>query len=324
MSVCKLDKSFRLRSISAIGAEESGMPDGQAQARRVVLLSHCAMMAYALLIAGSFSLGALAAPHVPPAVLNFVRCTLAAVLMGALFRATRGPLTLPVAPWRFLLLGGLMATYFVLMFVALRITDPVSTGAVFTLIPFMAAIFGFFLLGQRTRPVVWLGLLIAAAGAIWVIFGGDVTRLREFHVGPGESIFFVGCAGQALYAPLVKLLRRDESVLEFTVWTLAGCALCLLAFAARQLAGTDWAGLGTVVWLAIAYLVVCATAVSFFLLQFASMHLPAAKVFPYSYLTPSLVIVLEILLGHGWVSASVAAGAVVTVLGLVVIFLPRD
>ena len=49
------------------------------------------------------------------------------------------------------------------------------------------------------------------------------------------------------------------------------------------------------------------------------MHLPAAKVFPYSYLTPSFVIGLEMLLGHGWVSPAIAAGALVTVFGLVVI-----
>ncbi|HEY6631380.1 MAG TPA: DMT family transporter [Rhizobiaceae bacterium] len=286
---------------------------------RAVVLANMAMLAYALIIAGSFSFGALAAPHIPPTVLNVLRFLAAATLMAILFRTTRGRLRWPVAVWRFLLLGALMATYFVLMFVALRITDPVSTGAVFTLIPFMASVFGFFILGQRTSLAVWAGLLIAAIGALWVIFGGDMARLREFHVGTGEMIFFVGCLCQALYAPLVRLLSRGESVFEFTVWTLAGCALALTPFAIPELSKTDWTAMGWVVWLAIGYLVVCATALSFFLLQYASMHLPAAKVFSYAYLTPSFVIVLEILLGHGGVSASVAAGAILTVLGLIVI-----
>jgi drug/metabolite transporter (DMT)-like permease len=300
------------------------MTKGRAETWRVVLMAHLAMLAYALLIAGSFSFGALAAPHVPPAALNAARFLAATLLMAALFLATSRRLRFPAAPWRFLLLGGLMAAYFVLMFVALRITDPVSTGAVFTLIPFMAAVFGFFLLGQRTRIAVWAGLLIAAIGALSVIFRGDLARAIEFHIGRGEAIFFVGCACQALYAPLVRLLRRGESVFEFTVWTLAGCTLCLAPFAVPELAETQWLSLGWVVWAAIAYLVIGATALSFFLLQYGSMHLPAAKVFPYAYLTPSFVIVLEIAIGHGWPPAAIAAGALVTVLGLIVIVAAPD
>ena len=300
------------------------MVKGRAETRHAVVMAHLAMLGYALIIAGSFSFGALAAPYVPPAVLNAVRFLMATLLMGALFLSTGGTPRFPVASWRFLLLGGLMAVYFVLMFVALRLTDPVSTGAVFTLVPFMAAIFGFLLLGQRTRTVVWCGLLIAAAGALWVIFRGDLARLREFRISAGEIIFFGGCVCQALYAPLVRLLSRGETVFEFTVWTLAGCTVCLLPFAIPQLAETDWANLGLVVWVAIAYLVVCATAISFFLLQYASLHLPSAKVFPYAYLTPSFIIMLEVALGHGFPSSSIAAGAALTVVGLVVMLASRD
>lgn len=292
--------------------------------RHVVFVAHLAMLAYALIIAGSFSFGALAAPHVPPAVLNVLRFLAATLLMGGVLIATRGTIRIPPSPWRFLVLGGLMAVYFVLMFVALRITDPVSTGAVFTLIPFMSALFGWLLLRQRTRPAVWLGLLIAAVGALWVIFRGDAARALQFHLGRGEAIFLVGCACQALYAPLVRLLSRGESVLEFTVWTLAGCTLCLAPFAIPQLAETDWVNLGWTVWLAIAYLVVGGTAVSFYLLQYGSMHLPASKLFAYGYLTPSFVIVLEVFLGHGFPPVAIIAGAIITCLGLVVIVATPD
>ena len=80
----------------------------------------------------------------------------------------------------------------------------------------------------------------------------------------------------------------------------------------------------TIIVAAVAYLVVFATALSFFLLQYASMHLPSAKVFPYAYLTPSFVIVLEVILGHGLPSPSIAAGAALTVLGLVAILAAPD
>jgi drug/metabolite transporter (DMT)-like permease len=73
-----------------------------------------------------------------------------------------------------------------------------------------------------------------------------------------------------------------------------------------------------------AYLTVGATAISFFLLQYGSMHLPAAKVFPYGYLIPSFVIVIEALLGHGWPPLVLAIGAAISMLGLVILMYAAD
>ena len=67
-----------------------------------------------------------------------------------------------------------------------------------------------------------------------------------------------------------------------------------------------------------------ATALCFFLIQFASVRLPASKVVAYVYLTPAFVILFEALAGHGWPSLSVVAGAAVTVLGLLVLARVRD
>lgn len=300
------------------------MRAGPGQSVRTTVTAHLAMLCYALLIAGSFSFGAIAAPHVPPAVLNAIRFLAATVLMGGVLVLSGGGRTMPAASWRFLILGGLMGAYFVSMFVALRITDPVSTGAVFTLIPLLAAIFGLFVLRQRTPPIVWIGLLIAAFGALWVIFRADLARALAFDIGPGEMIFFAGCVCQALYAPLVRLFNRGEKILEFTVWTLAGCTVCTALFAVPELGGVDWPSLGAGVWLAIAYLTIFATAISFFLLQYGSMHLPAAKVFPYGYLIPSFVIVLEAMLGNGWAPGRIAIGAAISVFGLLLLLFTRD
>ena len=54
------------------------------------------------------------------------------------------------------------------------------------------------------------------------------------------------------------------------------------------------------------------------------MRLPASKTLAYGYLTPSFIILFEGLLGHGWATASVLAGAAVTVLGLAVMAFARD
>ena len=87
----------------------------------------------------------------------------------------------------------------------------------------------------------------------------------------------------------------------------------------RPCVAIDWSAVPALVWWVILYLAVGSPAICFFLIQFASHHLPAAKVIAYGYLTPAFVIVLEGLAGHGWTSLGVAMGAVVTVLGMLVL-----
>lgn len=289
------------------------------------LLGHLAMVAFAALVAGSFSLGALAAPHMSPAALNAMRFAIATgVMAGVAVTMMGGRLERPRAVWRYGVLGALMAVFFITMFVALQFTDPVSTGAVFTLMPLASAGFGWLFLGQLPRGVVWASLLLAAAGSVWVIFGGDAAALAAFDVGRGELIFFVGVLCHAAYAPLMRRFNRGEPGVVFTLWTVAATGLCIAAWGLRDIAATDWASLPAEVWIAILYLATFTSGVTFFLTQYASMRLPAAKVLAYSYLTPSFIILYEGLLGHGWVSASVAAGALMTVLGLAVMAAAPD
>ncbi|MEM7461467.1 MAG: DMT family transporter [Pseudomonadota bacterium] len=289
------------------------------------LLGHLAMLLFAALIAGSFSLGHKAAPFIGPAALNAIRFVLAtALLAGIVVFVIPGGLQRPVAVWRYFILGGLMATYFILMFVALKISDPVSTGAVFTLMPLMSAGFGWIILGQHTRPIVLLSSAIAACGSVWLIFRADINALLSLDIGPGEAIFAIGCAAHAAYVPFVRKFRRTEPVAVFTVWTLAATTIWIMLFGAGQLAQTDLPGLPLIVWVAIAYLAVFTTAGTFFLLQFASLRLPASKVLAYGYLTPAFIILIEGLSGHGWVPPKVLAGAVVIAIALLVMALAPD
>lgn len=292
---------------------------------REKILGHLAMILFAALIAGSFSFGKLALPYIGPAPLNSFRFVIAAGLMGAVaFGLQRHPLRLPAAPWRFGVLGALMAVYFLSMFVALTMTAPVSTSAVFTLLPIMTAITGWLILRQIVRPYVAISLLFAGLGSIWVIFNGSLTAILGFDIGRGELIYFGGVVCHAIYAPLVRKYNRGEPLTVLTFYTLVATAVFILAYGAPELVRTDWMHLPPIVWIALAYLAIFPTATTFFLVQYASVRLPSSKVLAYGYLTPIAVILIEGFAGHGWVTLSVAAGAIVTGLGLVVLYFAPD
>lgn len=282
------------------------------------LLAHFAMLLFAVLISGSYSVGAIATRYMDPAPLQVLRYGTTVLLMLVLcFGVLRMPLKFPARPGRFLVLGLLMGTYMLTLFTALQFTSPVATGAIFTIMPLLAAGFAWLILRQNTRPGVMAGLVLAASGAIWVIFRGDINALLSFDIGKGELIFFVGVICHAIYVPFLRKFNEGEPPLIFTFWAGVATLLVLLIPAAPALADIDILHLPSVIWLSIAYLSVLATIVTFLLLQYGSLRLPASKVLGYGYLTPTFIIVIEGLIGHGWASAPVFLGALVTAGGLV-------
>lgn len=281
---------------------------------------HLAMLAFSALVAGSFSLGAMAAPFVAPEALTVLRFALAGALVGAAALATTGiARTTWVAPWRYLVLGGLLAAYFVLMFKGLQTAEAVSTAAVFTLTPVMAAGFGWLLLRQNTTPRMALALTVGAVGALWVIFRADFAAFLRFQIGSGEIVYFWGCVAHAIYAPMVRKLNRGEPAVVFTFGMMVAGFLLLVLWGWQDVLATDWAALPGIVWVCLIYVSVAASAMTFVLLQYATLRLPSAKVMAYTYLVPSWVILWEIALGRNPPPTWVLGGVGMTVLALVML-----
>ena len=281
---------------------------------------HLAMLAFSALVAGSFSLGALVANDITPAAFNAIRFCIGAALVGGL-AWRRGSLSRAsfAAPWRYAVLGGFFAIYFVLMFEGLKTAPPVSAAAVFTLVPVMAAAVAWVLLRQVLTPRMALALVIGGAGALWVIFRADLGALMAFDVGRGEAVYFVGCVSHAIYTPLVRRLNRGEGPVTFAFGTLLAGAVLLIVYAWSDLRAIDWAAMPPLVWIALAYVAVFATSVTVVLLSFATLRLPSAKVMAYTYLTPTWVIVWEIALGNGVPSVFVLGGVGLTMLALLLL-----
>ena len=278
------------------------------------------MLVFSILIAGSFSLGSMVANDISPIALTAVRFVLAAFIVGsiALFSGSiaRKELT---ASWRYFVLGSTFSLYFILMFEGLKTASPVSAVAVFTLIPAMSCWLGFVVLGQMVSGRTLLAVVIGATGSLWVVFRADFLALTMSSVGRGELIYFVGCVAHAFMPILFRGLNRGETPVMVTFGLLVSGALILCLFGAGEIIQTDWKGLPSLVWITIFYVAFFATAVTSVCLQFASMHLPVANVMAYTYLTPTWVLLWEILLGHDMPPFWIWGGVLLTVVSVIVL-----
>ena len=164
-----------------------------------------------------------------------------------------------------------------------------------------------------------LALSVGGIGALWVIFRADWGAFTAFQVGRGEIIYFWGCVAHALYTPMVRLLNRGERPLVFSFGAMVAAAVLITIAGWGDIRATNWAALPHIVWITIGYTAVMATAITFVLLQYATLRLPSAKVMAYTYLTPSWVICWQAALGHGLPGGLILVGVGLTVVALVLL-----
>jgi drug/metabolite transporter (DMT)-like permease len=118
---------------------------------------------------------------------------------------------------------------------------------------------------------------------------------------------------------MVRKLNRGEGAAVFTFGMLVAGSLILIVVGFDDIRSTDWLALPAMVWITIGYLTLFSTASSFFLLQYATLRLPSAKVMAYSYLTPAWVMLWEIGFGSLLPPAPVLLGIGATVIALLML-----
>ena len=257
--------------------------------------SHGLMVAFSILISGSFILGSFVANAIDPSAISALRFFLAFLILAFVIKLNNlGKGLLLKKMWRYIILGGLVSLYFVLMFEGLKTASPIAMSAIMTMTPFLASVLEYFIYKRRTDLIIFVALLIGAFGSVWIIFDADFKKIIYFNIGHGETLFLFGCAAQALYTILVKTLNEGESALEQTSNTMLVSAILLVIIDFKEIINTNWFSLSSLVWLSIAYLSVFATAVAFFIIQFSRNYLPSTYVMAYYYIVPMWVMLFEI------------------------------
>ena len=274
------------------------------------------MLLFSLFVSVSYILGAMVANDIEPGAITAARFLIGATVMGSLLFISKNLKKEDFKkPWRFFILGLSIVIYFVLMFEALKTASSLSLAVVFTLTPLIALFFEYFLKKKVTFKT-FLAISLGAMGAIWVIFEGNIENLLAFRIGYGELLFFWGCVGHALYAILIPVLNKGESAAVQSLGTLSAGFLLLILIFTNDVLETNWLSLSPLIWLTIIYLATIATALTFFLIQFAAKRISASKVMAYTYAVPFWVALGEIVINSRLPNSNIIFGGLIIAFAL--------
>jgi drug/metabolite transporter (DMT)-like permease len=184
----------------------------------------------ALCWAGNAIVGRLAAGHIPPVTLSFLRWSFAFLLILPFawkhllrdWSAMRGRLGIMIV----LSITGIGA-FTSLQYWALEHTQALNTLLLQSAGPLVVAVWSLLLLGVRLTLAQALGVLLSLAGVLVILLHGDVTTLSNIAFNKGDLIFTVALIIFALYSVL-SLKRPDIHGLSFVAFTFGCGAACLI------------------------------------------------------------------------------------------------
>lgn len=158
-----------------------------------------------LLWAANAVVGRLMVGHVPPLMLNFLRWSLAAlILLPWGWRALRDPGAI-AARWKHLLLVGLLGvgTYNSLQYLALVTTTPINVTLIAASMPVWMMAVGMLMHAEHPTRRQFVGAVLSLAGVLLVIARGDLSALAAVQFVVGDLYVLLAVIAWAFYSWLL-------------------------------------------------------------------------------------------------------------------------
>jgi len=180
--------------------------------------------------AGNAIVGRLAAGHIPPVTLSFLRWSFAFLLILPLawrhlvqdWPAIRSKLGVMVT----LSLSGI-ACFNTLQYWALEHTQALNTLLLQSAGPLIVAVWSLILLGVRLTLAQAVGILLSLMGVLLILLQGDLTALSNIRFNKGDLIFIMALVIFGFYS-VMTLKRPAIHSLSFVAFTFGCGAACLI------------------------------------------------------------------------------------------------
>lgn len=150
------------------------------------------------------------------------------------------------------------------------------------------------------EPITWKktgGVAISFIGIIYLIIN-NVTGTGVAQTTPfGIAMLLINSLSFSLYLGIFKPLISKYSVVTFMKWIFLFAFAVSFPFSATEIVSTQWSAFPSVQLAELAYLIICATFITYTLIPFGQKHIRPTLVSMYSYMQPIIAIAISIYIG---------------------------
>jgi drug/metabolite transporter (DMT)-like permease len=242
----------------------------------------------ALCWAGNAIVGRLAAGHIPPVTLSFLRWSTAFLIIlpfawKHLKRdagAIRGQLGMMI----FLSITGISA-FNTMQYWALEHTTALNTLLLQSAGPLFVAVWSLILLGYRLTLAQAGGIMLSLAGVLVILLHGDLTTLANVEFNKGDIVFTVALATFGIYS-VMSLKRPQIHGLSFVAFTFGCGAACLIPLLMWEMVSRPLMQLDAANLLSLLYVAVFPSTVAYLCFNRAVQLIGANRAAPFFHVVP--------------------------------------
>ena len=200
-----------------------------------------------------------------------------------------------------------------------RIT-PMDCSIVSSLSPIYTMFIAAYVLKEPLSAQKIGGVVLSLCGIIYLILNSVTSTATVVQTTPLGVLLMLGnslCF--SLYLGIFKPTISKYSVVTFMKWIFLFASLLSLPFSARELLSIEFSALPTSYLAELAFLVICATFTTYFLIPVGQKILRPTLVSMYSYVQPIVAIVVSIYVGMDTLSWQKVLAALTVFTGVVLV-----
>ncbi|WP_108521404.1 DMT family transporter [Bradyrhizobium algeriense] len=250
----------------------------------------------ALCWAGNAIVGRMAAGHIAPVTLSFLRWSFAFLIIlpfawrhlvrdWAAIRSRLGIMIL-------LSITGIGA-FNTLQYWALEHTQALNTLLLQSAGPLVVAVWSLLLLGVRLTLAQAAGVMLSMAGVLIILMHGDLTKLSGIDFNIGDLIFIVALAIFGIYSVL-SLKRPDIHGLSFVAFTFGAGAACLIPLFIWELFAQPLMRIDTANLLTLAYVALFPSTIAYLCYNRGVQLIGANRAAPFFHVVPVFGTIMSI------------------------------
>jgi drug/metabolite transporter (DMT)-like permease len=242
----------------------------------------------ALCWAGNAIVGRLAAGHIPPVTLSFLRWSTAFFIVLPFAwkhlkhdrAAIRGQLGMMI----FLSVTGISA-FNTMQYWALEHTTALNTLLLQSAGPLFVAVWSLILLGYRLTLAQAGGIMLSLAGVLVILLHGDFTTLANIEFNRGDIVFTAALAIFGIYS-VMSLKRPQIHGLSFVAFTFGCGAACLIPLLMWEMVSRPLMQLDAANLLCLLYVAVFPSTVAYLCFNRAVQLIGANRAAPFFHVVP--------------------------------------
>jgi drug/metabolite transporter (DMT)-like permease len=197
----------------------------------------------------------------------------------------------------------------------LSLTSPINSSIIMISNPIMVFLFTMAIFKERITLMKFTGLGLAVLGALMILLYKDNFQMGSETV-KGDLMTLLNSISWGIFIVLVKPLMQKYNTVTAMRWIFLFGTIFTIPVCLNGTLDTDWAGMTSGAWMALAFVVIATTFFAYLLNIYGLVELSSNTVSAYIYLQPFLASLFAIIIGKDNLTPTKVLSGFLIILGL--------